>query len=33
MNPQTFHVEYIRPDGSIVPGYPHYLKLARSGEI
>ncbi len=26
MNPKTFRVEYVRPDGTIVPDYQHYLK-------
>lgn len=25
MNPKTFRVEYIRPDGSIVPSYAWFL--------
>lgn len=29
----NFRVEYIRPDGSIVPGYEYYLKLAYEGKI
>lgn len=33
MNPRTFRVEYIRPDGSIVPPYEHFLRLAMKGEI
>lgn len=33
MNPLTFHVEYIRPDGTTVQGYPHFLKLAQEGKI
>lgn len=33
MNPQTFRVEYIRPDGSKVPGYEHFLELAYAGKI
>lgn len=33
MNKQTFRVEYIRPDGSIVPSYEYYLKLALEGKI
>lgn len=33
MNPDTFRVEYIRPDGSIVPDYSYYLRLAMQGKI
>lgn len=33
MNPTTFRIEYIRQDGSIVPGYDYYLKLAYAGKI
>lgn len=33
MNPQTFRVEYIRPDGTIVPDYQHFLRLAIEGKI
>lgn len=33
MNPHTFRVEYIRPDGSIVPPYSHFLQLAKEGKI
>lgn len=33
MNPRTFKVEYIRPDGSIVPDYDYYLALAKQGKI
>jgi hypothetical protein len=29
MNPKTFRVEYVRQDGSIVPGYEHFLKAER----
>ena len=34
MNPKTFRVEYIRPDGSIVPPYSWFLArevIPRSG--
>ena len=33
MNPQTFRVEYIRPDGTIVPDYQYFLRLAMEGQI
>lgn len=33
MNPRTFKVEYIRPDGTIVPNYDYFLRLALKGEI
>lgn len=33
MNPRTFKVEYVRPDGSIVPDYDYYLALAKQGKI
>lgn len=33
MNPQTFRVEYIRKDGTLVPGYEHFLHLAMDGKI
>ena len=29
----NFRVEYVRPDGSIVPNYEYYLKLAYEGKI
>jgi len=29
----NFRVEYVRPDGSIVPDYEYYLKLAYEGKI
>jgi len=29
MNPVTFRTEYIRQDGTIVPGYSHFLKAER----
>ena len=31
VNPRTFRVEYVRPDGSIVPDYSHYLQAEREG--
>ena len=33
MNPRTFKVEYIRPDGTVVPDYNYYLRLAYEGKI
>ena len=33
VNPRSFRVEYVRPDGTLVPGYDHFLKLAREGKI
>lgn len=33
MNPRTFRTEYIRPDGSIVPGYEYYLRAAQQGLV
>ena len=30
---ENFQVEYVRPDGSIVPGYEHFLKLAHEGKL
>lgn len=33
MNPRTFKVEYIQPDGSTVPDYNHFLRLAYEGKI
>lgn len=33
LNPQTFRVEYIRPDGSVIPPYSHFLQLAQEGKI
>lgn len=33
MNPKNFRVEYVRQDGTIVPGYEHFLKLAYAGTI
>lgn len=32
-NPQRFVVEYIRPDGTLIPNYEHYLSLAKQGKI
>lgn len=33
MNRQTFRTEYINPDGSLVPDYDHFLRLAKEGKI
>lgn len=33
MNPRTFRVEYVRPDGSIVPEYDWFLKAALERRI
>lgn len=33
MNPRTFKVEYIRADGTVVPDYNYYLRLAYEGKI
>lgn len=33
MNPQSFRTEYIRPDGSVVPGYEYYLRAAQEGRV
>lgn len=33
MNPRTFRTEYIRPDGSYVPGYEYYLRAAQQGLV
>lgn len=33
MNPITFRVEYIRPDGTLVPEYDWFLKAALEGRI
>lgn len=30
---ENYKVEYVRTDGSIVPNYEYYLKLALAGEI
>lgn len=32
-NYQRFRVEYVRPDGTLVPTYEYYLKLAKEGKI
>lgn len=29
MNPKTFQIEYINPDGSLVPNYEYFLKQAK----
>lgn len=29
MNPVTFKIEYVRPDGTLVPNYDHFLKLEK----
>lgn len=29
---RNFKVEYVRPDGSVVPDYDHYLKRVLNGE-
>jgi hypothetical protein len=31
MNPTTYRVEYIRPDGTIVPGYKWFLQQEYAG--
>ena len=33
MNPRTFRVEYIRPDGTLVPEYDWFLKAALERRI
>lgn len=33
MNPQTFRVEYIRPDGSRVPDYDWFLNEVLQGRL
>lgn len=33
LNPNNFRVEYVRPDGSIVPDYKYFLNLALEGKI
>lgn len=33
MNPQSFRVEYIRPDGSYVPGYEYFYSAAVEGRV
>ena len=33
MNPRTFRVEYVQPDGNLVPDYNYFLRLAREGRI
>lgn len=33
MNPRNFRVEYVRPDGSIVPEYDWFLKAALERRI
>lgn len=32
MNKRTFQVEYVTPDGKIVPGYNYFLRVAL-GEV
>lgn len=33
INPYNFRVEYIRPDGTIVPGYGWFLKECKAGRL
>lgn len=33
MNSSNFRVEYVNPDGSIVPDYTYFLIKATNGEI
>lgn len=33
LNRKTFRTEYVKPDGSVVPEYEHFLKLAKEGKI
>lgn len=28
-----YRVEYVNPDGSLVPGYDYFLRLAKEGKI
>lgn len=33
MNQKTFRVEYIKPNGEIVPGYEYFLKEVLQGRL